>query len=71
MLSQPIPGEYYDYIGISQPARMEYYARLRAVTARYAVPVVDCADHDDDVYVYWAHVSGVCFGFLIFSGRLG
>jgi D-alanine transfer protein len=50
VLSQPIPGEYYDYIGISQPARMEYYARLRAVAARYAVPVVDFADHDDDVY---------------------
>jgi D-alanine transfer protein len=50
LLSQPIPGRYYDYIGISGAARSEYYARLRAVAATYGVPVVDFADHDGDVY---------------------
>jgi D-alanine transfer protein len=50
VLSQPIPGEYYNYIGISQQARTEYYTRLRGVASRYAVPVVDFADRDNDIY---------------------
>jgi D-alanine transfer protein len=50
LLSQPMPGTYYDYIGISAAARSEYYARLREVAAKYGVPVVDFADHDGDVY---------------------
>ena len=50
VLSQPLPGTYYDYIGISATARAEYYARLREVAAIYDVPVVDFADHDGDVY---------------------
>jgi poly-D-alanine transfer protein DltD len=50
ILSQPMAGTYYEYIGISAAARSEYYARLRAVAATYGVPVVDFADHDGDVY---------------------
>jgi D-alanine transfer protein len=50
VISQPIPGKYYDYIGISAAARSNYYARLREVAATYGVPVVDFADHDDDIY---------------------
>jgi D-alanine transfer protein len=50
VLSQPLPGTYYNYIGVSAAARAEYYARLREVAAIYDVPVVDFADHDGDVY---------------------
>jgi D-alanine transfer protein len=50
LISQPIPGKYYDYIGISAAARSQYYARLREVAATYGVPVVDFADHDNDIY---------------------
>lgn len=50
LLSQPIPGKYYDYIGISGAARSEYYARLREVAANFDVPLVDFADHDADIY---------------------
>jgi D-alanine transfer protein len=50
LLSQPIPGKYYDTIGISASARSEYYARLRQVAAANDVPVVDFEDHDGDIY---------------------
>jgi D-alanine transfer protein len=50
LISQPIPGKYYDYIGISAEARSHYYARLRDVAATHGVPVVDFADHDNDIY---------------------
>jgi D-alanine transfer protein len=50
LLSQPIPGKYYDRIGISAAARSEYYARLRQVASLYDVPVVDFEDHDKDIY---------------------
>jgi D-alanine transfer protein len=50
VLSQPLPGAYFDYIGISAAARAQHYARLRSVAAAYDVPVVDFADHDGDIY---------------------
>jgi D-alanine transfer protein len=50
VISQPIPGIYYDYTGISQQARMQYYTRLRALCAQYGDPVVDFANHDEDQY---------------------
>jgi D-alanine transfer protein len=50
VLSQPIPGKYQDYVGVSAAARAAYYARLREVATTYNVPVVDFADHDDDIY---------------------
>ncbi len=50
LLSQPIPGKYYDTIGISAAARSEYYARLRQVASANDVPVVDFEDHDNDIY---------------------
>ena len=50
LLSQPIPGKYYDRIGISAAARSEYYARLREIASLYDVPVVDFEDHDNDIY---------------------
>jgi D-alanine transfer protein len=50
LLSQPIPGKYYDTIGISADARAGYYDRLREIAGRYNVPVVDFEDHDNDIY---------------------
>jgi D-alanine transfer protein len=50
VISQPIPGIYYDYVGVSQQARMQYYNRLRALCGEYDVPVVDFANHDGDQY---------------------
>jgi D-alanine transfer protein len=50
ILSQPIPGKYYDFIGISPQARMEYYNRLRALASGYGVPVLDFQNHDEDQY---------------------
>jgi D-alanine transfer protein len=50
LLSQPIPGKYYDTIGISAAARSEYYARLRQIAGTYDIPVVDFEDHDSDIY---------------------
>jgi D-alanine transfer protein len=50
IVSQPIPGKYYDTIGISASARSEYYARLRELASRYETPVIDFEDHDSDIY---------------------
>jgi D-alanine transfer protein len=50
LLSQPIPGKYYDTIGISAAARAEYYTRLRQVASANNVPIVDFEDHDNDIY---------------------
>jgi len=50
IISQPVPGKYYDFIGISQDARMEFYNRLRALAGQYGVPVVDFENHDEDQY---------------------
>ena len=50
VMSQPIPGKYYDYIGISHDARLQYYSKLRALAGQYGVPVVDFENHDDDQY---------------------
>jgi D-alanine transfer protein len=50
LVSPPIPGRYYDTIGVSAAARSEYYARLRDLAATYDVAVVDFEDHDNDIY---------------------
>jgi hypothetical protein len=48
LLSMPIHGGWYDYVGVSYSARRAYYEKLRGISARYHVPVVDFADHDAD-----------------------
>jgi D-alanine transfer protein len=50
LLSQPMPGKYYDTVGISAAARSEYYARVRQVARAHDVPIVDFEDHDHDIY---------------------
>ena len=48
VVSMPIHGPWYDECGITYAFRSRYYDQLRAMTARYQVPVVDFADHDSD-----------------------
>ena len=48
LLSMPIHGGWYDYVGVTYAARRAYYEKLRGISARYHVPVVDFADHDAD-----------------------
>jgi poly-D-alanine transfer protein DltD len=48
LLSMPIHGGWYDYCGVTYTARRSYYEKLRGISARYHVPVVDFADHDAD-----------------------
>jgi hypothetical protein len=48
LLSMPIHGGWYDYCGVTYTARRAYYEKLRGISARYRVPVVDFADHDAD-----------------------
>ncbi len=48
LLSMPIHGGWYDYVGVNYTARRAYYEKLRGISARYHVPVVDFADHDGD-----------------------
>ncbi len=48
LLSMPIHGGWYDYCGVTYTARRAYYEKLRAISARYHIPVVDFADHDAD-----------------------
>ena len=48
LLSMPIHGGWYDQCGVTYTARRAYYEKLRGISARYHVPVVDFADHDAD-----------------------
>jgi D-alanine transfer protein len=50
LISAPIPGKYYDTIGISAEARQLYYARLRELATAHSVPLVDFQDHDYDTH---------------------
>jgi D-alanine transfer protein len=48
LLSMPIHGGWYDYCGVTYTARRAYYEKLRGMSARYHIPVIDFADHDAD-----------------------
>jgi D-alanine transfer protein len=48
VICAPSPGRYYDYLGISEDLRREYYRRLEQVVRGYDVPMVSFADHDRD-----------------------
>jgi poly-D-alanine transfer protein DltD len=50
LLTQPLPGTYYDYVGVSYAARQAFYTRLRSAASPFGVPVVDFANHDYDLY---------------------
>jgi D-alanine transfer protein len=48
LLSMPIHGGWYDHLEVTYAARRAYYEKLRGMSERYRVPVVDFADHDAD-----------------------
>jgi D-alanine transfer protein len=50
LLSRPINGVYWGYLGVSQQARDVYYQKLRQVAAHYGVAVRDFQEHDRDPY---------------------
>jgi D-alanine transfer protein len=52
ILSMPIHGPFFDYMGVSSQARMAYYQKLRQVAKSYGVPEVDFAEHDGDKYFF-------------------
>jgi D-alanine transfer protein len=50
LLSRPINGVYWQYVGVSKKARKAYYTRLETLARKYNVPVVDFQSHDADQY---------------------
>ena len=60
ILSAPIKGLYYDYWGVSGPARRAYYQRVRELVAARDLQSVDFAEFDLDPYFvgdYRSHLS--------------
>jgi D-alanine transfer protein len=50
ILSAPLHGAYYDYIGVPLSIRQAVYGRLRELASAEGVPLVDFAKHDSDPY---------------------
>jgi D-alanine transfer protein len=50
ILSIPMNGAYYDYLGVDAGTRRAYYDRLREIARAHAVPVIDFRDHDSDKF---------------------
>jgi D-alanine transfer protein len=50
LLSLPLNGTYFDYLGMAFPTRREFYERLHALARAHAVPLADFAEHDSDKY---------------------
>jgi D-alanine transfer protein len=50
ILSIPMNGPYYDYLGVPASTRRAYYDRLRELARTHASLVTDFADHDADKY---------------------
>ena len=48
VLSMPMPGTFYQYLGVSAQSRMLYYQKFRTLASRYPVAERDFADHDLD-----------------------
>lgn len=50
ILSAPMHGVYYNYLGVTRTARQVYYDKLQQAAATYKVPLLSFADHDEDKY---------------------
>src|SRR3989454_7983078 len=50
ILSMPMNGAYYDYLGVDAETRRAYHDRLRDLAGAHAVPVIDFRDHDSDKF---------------------
>lgn len=48
VLTMPLNGSWFDRLGVSKAARTQYFERLHALTHRYAVPLCDFQDHEND-----------------------
>ncbi|MEA3209556.1 MAG: D-alanine transfer protein [Chthoniobacter sp.] len=48
LLSMPLNGPWYDRIGVSRAARAQYLVRLRELAHRYAIPLRDFEEHEED-----------------------
>ncbi len=50
VLSQPIKGTFYNYMGVSAQARAAYYDRLEQSVGSYGYPVQDFRKYDEDLW---------------------
>ena len=50
VLSMPIGGTYYGWLGVSPQARAQYYAKVRGLAEKYGTAERDFAEHDQDPY---------------------
>ncbi len=50
LLGRPVDGSIWQAMGVSKAARQVYYDKLRAIAAKYHVPVVTFQNHDTDRY---------------------
>lgn len=60
VLSQPIKGAYFKYLGVSYNARKQYYLKMRDLIKKYDLPLMDFAEHDDDLFFVvdpYSHLS--------------
>jgi D-alanine transfer protein len=60
VISSPLHGTYYQYLGVSPAARAGYYERLRALTQARGAALVDFASYEDDRAFstdQWGHLS--------------
>jgi D-alanine transfer protein len=48
LLSMPINGSYYDRVGVNPRNREVYTQHMRALAARYNMPLLDFAEHEQD-----------------------
>jgi D-alanine transfer protein len=48
IISAPIHGPYFDYLGVSAAARQTYYEKLRRTVGAWGVPLLDFEGHDGD-----------------------
>jgi poly-D-alanine transfer protein DltD len=60
LLSRPINGVYWGYLGVSADARNAFYWKLRVLADNFKVPVQTFAEHEEDKYFsadLWSHTS--------------
>jgi D-alanine transfer protein len=70
LLSMPIHGGWYDQCGVTYAARMAYYQKLRAISARYHIAVLDFADHDSDQSFCHDHMGHLAPSGLVHYGQV-
>ena len=60
ILCPPLPGEYFNYWGVSASARRVFYTRLREAAEAFGVPLANFEAHDGDKYFvldFGSHLS--------------